>query len=73
MAFCETQMGNSNSNSAVQDPPRDIVALLFDRRTGDVYLCGHLHTLNGYMPAMYTRHPAGNLELEVGDWKDNRV
>ena len=40
---------------------------------GDIYLCGHLHTLGGFVPAMYTKHSAGNLELEVGDWKDNRI
>ncbi|EDL79967.1 similar to hypothetical protein FLJ23375 (predicted), isoform CRA_a [Rattus norvegicus] len=36
------------------------------------YLCGHLHTLGGLMPVLHTRHFTGTLELEVGDWKDNR-
>ncbi|XP_027631582.1 transmembrane protein 62 isoform X2 [Tupaia chinensis] len=36
------------------------------------YLCGHLHTLGGLMPVLHTRHNQGTLELEVGDWKDNR-
>lgn len=36
------------------------------------YLCGHLHTLNNYVPNMYTRQHEGFLELELGDWKDNR-
>lgn len=36
------------------------------------YLCGHLHTLGGLMPVLHTRHFTGALELEVGDWKDNR-
>ncbi|XP_045756207.1 transmembrane protein 62 isoform X8 [Mirounga angustirostris] len=36
------------------------------------YLCGHLHTLGGLMPVLHTRHLQGTLELEVGDWKDNR-
>ncbi|XP_046316931.1 transmembrane protein 62 isoform X5 [Marmota monax] len=36
------------------------------------YLCGHLHTLGGLMPILHTRHFQGTLELEVGDWKDNR-
>ncbi|XP_029426107.1 transmembrane protein 62 isoform X2 [Nannospalax galili] len=36
------------------------------------YLCGHLHTLGGLMPVLHTRHLSGTLELEVGDWKDNR-
>ncbi|XP_014702619.3 transmembrane protein 62 isoform X3 [Equus asinus] len=36
------------------------------------YLCGHLHTLGGLMPVLHTRHFQGTLELELGDWKDNR-
>ncbi|OBS60401.1 hypothetical protein A6R68_08480, partial [Neotoma lepida] len=36
------------------------------------YMCGHLHTLGGLMPVLHTRHFTGTLELEVGDWKDNR-
>ncbi|KAJ3613689.1 hypothetical protein NHX12_019935 [Muraenolepis orangiensis] len=36
------------------------------------YLCGHLHTLGGLMPVMHSRHPQGTLELELGDWMDNR-
>eukprot|EP00042_Codosiga_hollandica_P049047 m.562170 g.562170 ORF g.562170 m.562170 type:complete len:109 (-) comp57799_c0_seq2:1344-1670(-) len=33
-----------------------------------LYLCGHLHTL---VSQMYARHD-NFLELEVGDWRDNR-
>ncbi|RVE57512.1 hypothetical protein OJAV_G00216800 [Oryzias javanicus] len=36
------------------------------------YLCGHLHTLGGVMPVLHSRHPHGTLELELGDWMDNR-
>ncbi|MBN3311900.1 TMM62 protein, partial [Atractosteus spatula] len=36
------------------------------------YLCGHLHTLGGLMPVLHSRHPWGTLELELGDWMDNR-
>ncbi|XP_036121192.1 transmembrane protein 62 isoform X1 [Molossus molossus] len=36
------------------------------------YLCGHLHTLGGLMPVLHTRHFQGTLELEVGDWKNDR-
>lgn len=36
------------------------------------YLCGHLHTMGGLMPALYSQHRSGTLELELGDWKDNR-
>nr|XP_031528743.1 transmembrane protein 62 isoform X1 [Vicugna pacos] len=41
-------------------------------RSATAYLCGHLHTLGGLMPVLHTRHFQGTLELEVGDWKDNR-
>ncbi|XP_036450088.1 transmembrane protein 62 [Colossoma macropomum] len=37
-----------------------------------VYLCGHLHTLGGMMPVLHSRHSGGTLELELGDWMDNR-
>lgn len=40
---------------------------------GLVYLCGHLHTLGGIVPSMYTLQREGFLELELGDWKDNRM
>ncbi|XP_062863818.1 transmembrane protein 62 isoform X2 [Trichomycterus rosablanca] len=36
------------------------------------YLCGHLHTLGGIMPLLHSRHSSGTLELELGDWMDNR-
>ncbi|XP_059908871.1 transmembrane protein 62 isoform X3 [Gadus macrocephalus] len=36
------------------------------------YLCGHLHTLGGLMPVLHSRHAEGTLELELGDWMDNR-
>lgn len=36
------------------------------------YVCGHLHTLGGIIPRMYTMQRDGFLELELGDWKDNR-
>ncbi|KZC13997.1 Transmembrane protein 62 [Dufourea novaeangliae] len=38
-----------------------------------VYLCGHYHTLGGTVPNMYTLQQAGFLELELADWKDNRM
>ncbi|GIY01062.1 transmembrane protein 62 [Caerostris darwini] len=36
------------------------------------YLCGHLHTLGGMVPQMYTLQSTGALELELADWKENR-
>ncbi|GFR04818.1 transmembrane protein 62 [Trichonephila clavata] len=41
------------------------------RGTGP-YLCGHLHTLGGIVPEMYTLQSTGALELELADWKENR-
>lgn len=38
-----------------------------------VYLCGHYHMFGGVVPNMYTRQQAGFLELELADWKDNRM
>ena len=40
--------------------------------SGIMYLCGHLHTLLGWMPQMHTIHREGFMELELGDWKENR-
>lgn len=37
------------------------------------YMCGHFHTLSGLVKEMYSTHQEGSLELEVGDWKDNRI
>ncbi|GAB0096777.1 Neurotransmitter-gated ion-channel ligand-binding domain [Sergentomyia squamirostris] len=48
---------------------RDVIG----RHEGLVYLCGHLHTMGGMVKRMYTRQNAGFLELELGDWKDNRM
>ncbi|XP_063254696.1 transmembrane protein 62 [Prinia subflava] len=36
------------------------------------YLCGHLHTMGGLMPVLHSQHSGGTLELELGDWMDNR-
>ncbi|XP_053989724.1 transmembrane protein 62-like isoform X2 [Hylaeus anthracinus] len=38
-----------------------------------VYLCGHYHMLGGTVPNMYTLQQIGFLELELADWKDNRM
>uniref|UniRef100_A0A671LTA7 Transmembrane protein 62-like n=1 Tax=Sinocyclocheilus anshuiensis TaxID=1608454 RepID=A0A671LTA7_9TELE len=40
--------------------------------TAVAYLCGHLHTLGGFMPVLHSRHQGGTLELELGDWMENR-
>ena len=40
---------------------------------GLAYLSGHLHTLGGLAPKLYTIHRSGTPELELGDWKENRM
>ncbi|KAF2894815.1 hypothetical protein ILUMI_11361 [Ignelater luminosus] len=47
--------------------------LIGAHQKGLAYLCGHLHQLGGIVPKMYTLQHAGFLELELGDWKDNRM
>ena len=37
------------------------------------YFCGHLHTWGGLVPKMYSSHHSGMLELELADWKDQRM
>lgn len=47
--------------------------LIGEYEEGIAYLCGHLHTLAGMVPHMYTLQRDGFLELELGDWKTNRT
>ncbi|XP_076463493.1 transmembrane protein 62-like [Babylonia areolata] len=61
--------GHYPSSVIVQDPP----GIRHIMRNAVAYLCGHLHTLGGFVPNMYSRHKTGSLELELGDWKDNRI
>lgn len=37
------------------------------------YMCGHLHTLGGIVPNMYALQEDSFLELELADWKKNRM
>ncbi|TRY74657.1 hypothetical protein TCAL_00573 [Tigriopus californicus] len=46
--------------------------LIRDLLVNSVYLCGHYHTAINYNREMFSRFPSGLLELEMGDWKDNR-
>ncbi|KAA3678034.1 uncharacterized protein DEA37_0001086 [Paragonimus westermani] len=36
------------------------------------YFCGHLHTFMHLLPRLYTLQLEGYLELELGDWRDDR-
>jgi len=40
---------------------------------GIAYLCGHFHNFVGFVPQMYSHHHSGMLELELADWKVNRM
>ena len=58
--------------SCVLTPNSGLKSILGQNPNTLAYLCGHLHTLNGMIPQMYSSQPEGFLELELGDWKDNR-
>ena len=56
--------------SCIVAPSPGVRHLLHDAKA---YLCGHLHTLAGIVPEMFARQKEGFFELELGDWKDNRL
>lgn len=51
----------------------DLRQLIGSSHSSQVYVCGHLHSMGGLVPRMYTKQKKGFLELELGDWKDNRM
>ncbi|KAM6960922.1 transmembrane protein 62 [Aplochiton taeniatus] len=57
------------TTSTIVSPPPGVRGVM---SSAVAYLCGHLHTLGGLMPVLHSRHPEGTLELELGDWMDNR-
>ncbi|VVC34267.1 Calcineurin-like phosphoesterase domain, ApaH type,Metallo-dependent phosphatase-like [Cinara cedri] len=59
---CIFTAGSKTVRSIIGDNPMSIA-----------YLCGHLHTLGGLVPHMYTIQDEGFAELELGDWKDERM
>ena len=59
--------------SCVLTPNPGLKSIIGQNQNSLAYLCGHLHTLNGIIPHMYSSQPEGFLELELGDWKDNRI
>ncbi|KAB0799720.1 hypothetical protein PPYR_07600 [Photinus pyralis] len=62
--------GHYPTSCVVSHEPGGIRSLIGRHGRGLVYLCGHLHT---FVPEMYTMHEEGFLELELGDWKENRM
>lgn len=59
--------------SCILSEGENVRHLIGKLKQGLVYLCGHLHRLGGLVPQMYTLQKEGFLELELGDWKDNRM
>uniref|UniRef100_A0A1B0D177 TMEM62 C-terminal domain-containing protein n=1 Tax=Phlebotomus papatasi TaxID=29031 RepID=A0A1B0D177_PHLPP len=59
--------------SCILAPGGGIREVIGRHEEGLVYLCGHLHTMGGMVKKMYTLQNEGFLELELGDWKDNRM
>ncbi|KAK5643227.1 hypothetical protein RI129_007072 [Pyrocoelia pectoralis] len=65
--------GHFPTSCILSQEPGGIRSLIGKHDHALAYLCGHLHTLGGAIPKMYTLQHAGFLELELGDWKDNRM
>lgn len=65
--------GHFPTSCILTSGPEDVRQIIGNHRPGMAYMCGHLHKLGGIVPRMYTLQQNGFLELELGDWKDNRV
>lgn len=59
--------------SCILAPGDGVRSIIGSHKEGLAYLCGHLHTLGGVVPNMYTLQQSGFLELEVADWKSCRM
>lgn len=59
--------------SCILAPGEGVRSIIGSHEEGLAYLCGHLHTLGGVVPNMYTLQQAGFLELELADWKSCRM
>ncbi|KAK5643324.1 hypothetical protein RI129_007169 [Pyrocoelia pectoralis] len=62
--------GHYPTSCIISHEPNEIRPLIGKHSNGLAYLCGHLHRI---VPEMYTLHPEGFLELELSDWKKNRM
>ncbi|XP_036149395.1 transmembrane protein 62 [Monomorium pharaonis] len=65
--------GHYPTSSIISQADTNIRSILGSHRESMVYLCGHYHTLGSMVPHMYTLQKAGFLELELADWKENRM
>lgn len=61
--------GHYPTSTVISTGRRDVTELMKD---GLAYLSGHLHTAYGWVPAMHVIQDSGTLELEAGDWRDDR-
>ncbi|XP_022333141.2 transmembrane protein 62-like [Crassostrea virginica] len=60
--------GHYPTSLVVTEDRSDVRELM---RGASAYFCGHLHMMEGL--EMYTRHRSGTFEVELGDWKLNRM
>ncbi|KYQ52554.1 Transmembrane protein 62 [Trachymyrmex zeteki] len=65
--------GHYPTSSIISQADTNIRSILGSHKESMVYLCGHFHTLGNMVPNMYSLQKAGFLELELADWKDNRM
>lgn len=65
--------GHYPTSCILSSGPEDIRDLIGKHNASLVYLCGHFHTFGGTVPHMYTLQKKGFLELELGDWMENRL
>ncbi|KAK3909132.1 Transmembrane protein 62 [Frankliniella fusca] len=65
--------GHYPTSCILSSGSEDIRSLIGKQPQSLVYLCGHFHTFGGAVPNMYTLQKKGFLELELGDWMDNRL
>ncbi|XP_018352053.1 PREDICTED: transmembrane protein 62-like [Trachymyrmex septentrionalis] len=65
--------GHYPTSSIISQADTNIRNILGSHKESMVYLCGHFHTLGNMVPNMYSLQKAGFLELELADWKDNRM
>ncbi|CAG9762201.1 unnamed protein product [Ceutorhynchus assimilis] len=65
--------GHFPTSCILSSGSENIRSLIKKDSKGFVYVCGHLHTLGGLVTNMYTMQKGDYLELELGDWKDNRM
>ncbi|XP_014291575.1 transmembrane protein 62 isoform X2 [Halyomorpha halys] len=59
--------------SCILSPKPGIKSVIGNDKRSIAYFCGHFHNMLGFVPNMYTLQKNGFYELELADWKDNRM